>query len=493
METETASSIDDEAARIIAYARAHPIALLEAIEDERRRRITAHYGVRLNKYIRHIPDIPAQREFLKLDCMEALYGGAAGGGKSDALLMAALQYVDVPGYSAILFRKTYQDLSLSGGLIPRSHEWLSVTDAKWDNTTKTWHFPSGSTLSFGYMDSMHDHYRYQGSEYQFVGWDELTQFPEEKYRYMYSRCRSTVGIQAPLRVRCATNPGGIGHTWVKRRFIDAATKDPAAKFIPARVYDNPHIKIDEYVHSLSYLDPVTRARYLDGDWVIAEAGSMFRREWFGNPVECPPLHLLKVCAWDLAATEWEEGKDPDYTAGCVIGKDAEGIYYILRMYNVRRTPLEVEALIRQTAEITGSNCDYWMEQEPGSSGVNTIDRYKRIVLQGFYFQGEKTTGKKADRARPFSAAVNSKLVRLVQGDWINDFLDQAEAFPAGNHDDMIDAASLAFSKCSRLAWAVAPTEDRPAPSGFDAGINRQEIESPAQADPWDVVRVPPPW
>src|SRR5690349_23466030 len=104
------------------------------------------------------PHTPTERQklFLDLTCLEAFYGGAAGGGKSDALLMAALQYVDVPGYAAILFRRTYTDLALPGGLIDRAAEWLSPTDAHWSGTTATWTFPSGATLSFGYLKTEDD-------------------------------------------------------------------------------------------------------------------------------------------------------------------------------------------------------------------------------------------------------------------------------------------------------------------------------------------------
>ena len=365
--------------------------------------------------------------------------------------MAALQYVDVPGYAAIIFRRTFQDLSLSGCLIPRSHEWLSNTDAKWDGQTKTWHFPSGASLSFGYMDSAQDHYRYQGSEYQFIGWDELTQFADEKntYLYMYSRLRALKGNPVPPRVRAASNPGGLGHYWVKKRFIDLETRVPGAVYIPSKVYDNSHVKIGEYVDSLSFLDPVTRARYLDGDWAITEGGTMFKRQWF-KIVESVPQKLAMSCAWDLAATEPTEGKDPDYTAGVVMGRDEEGFYYILNVLRMRDVPSEVEKLVRQTAELYGSDaCDYWMEQEPGSSGVNTIDYYRRKVLAGFYFREEKTTGKKSDRARPFSSMAAAGNVRLLKARWNSDFLDELEIFPTdGAHDDQVDSASLAFSKCS---------------------------------------------
>ena len=140
-----------------------------------------------------------------------MYGGAAGGGKSSCLLMAALKYVHLPDYSAILFRRTYSDLSLPGALMDRANEWLRGTDAHWQDQKKTWTFPSGSTLTFGYLDNENAKYRYQGSNFDFVGWDELTQFTESQYRYLFSRLRRSAGSDIPLRMRSASNPGGFGH------------------------------------------------------------------------------------------------------------------------------------------------------------------------------------------------------------------------------------------------------------------------------------------
>ena len=129
---------------------------------------------KLTKYIPHTPT-PKQEAFLWLNCLDAFYGGAAGGGKSDALLMAALQYVDVPGYNALLIRNTYANLSKPDGLMDRAADWLTHTDAKWEGDDKRWRFPSGATLSFGYLDGPRDHFNYQGPAYQFVGIDEVVQ------------------------------------------------------------------------------------------------------------------------------------------------------------------------------------------------------------------------------------------------------------------------------------------------------------------------------
>ncbi|MGB9866728.1 MAG: phage terminase large subunit [Bacillota bacterium] len=378
--------------------------------------------------------------------LEALYGGAAGGGKSEALLMAALQYVDVPGYSAILFRRTYTDLSLPNALMDRAHQWLDGTDAKWNEREKTWHFPSGATLSFGYLETENDKYRYQSAEFQFIGFDELTQFTESQYRYLFSRLRRLKNSRVPLRIRAASNPGGIGHEWVKQRFIIEGERY-GRPFIPARLEDNPYLDAEEYEKSLANLDPVTREQLLNGDWSARQSGSMFRREWF-EIVDTAPAGIRRVRYWDLAATDAGPCKDPDWTAGALVG-EKDGIYYIIDIKRIRATPKGVEALVRQTAEMDGRDVPIYMEQEPGSSGVSIIDHYAREVLFGFVFRGNKTTGSKVSRAAPVSSAAEAGNVKLVRGSWISAFLDEVEMFPNGTHDDQVDAVSGAFECLAR--------------------------------------------
>lgn len=257
-------------------------------------------------YIPHDP-FPKQLAFLMLPHREALYGGAAGGGKSDALLMAALQYINVPKYSAIIFRRTFTDLKLPGALIDRAHDWLTNTDATWHTGDHRWTFPSGATLSFGYLDSELVKYRYQGAEFQFIGFDEATQFYQDDYLYLLSRlrrarckehkdnpdpecalCREYSCLNdVPLRLRAASNPGGIGHLWVKNRFdIGPDPNNPGryvgrkAKrpYVPAYVSDNEALDDEEYKASLTELDPVTREQLLKGNWGIVEDGR-FKKSW----------------------------------------------------------------------------------------------------------------------------------------------------------------------------------------------------------------------
>ena len=432
-------------------------------------------------YVQHVPT-PKQTAFLVVDELEVFYGGAAGGGKSDALLMSALEYVDVPGYAAILFRKTFADLELPGGLLERSKEWLGGTAARWNERLHAWSFPSGATVGFGYLATETDKYRYKSAEFQFIGFDELTQFSESQYRYLFSRLRRPSGLvddeplaKVPLRMRSASNPGDRGHAWVKARFlpmfIDQAGTVLSAKaargrddvrvvyprdedgrrriFIPARLDDNPHLDRETYRTNLRRLDPLESARLEAGDWDVTEGGKMFPRDRV-KILQSIPRGIRKWArAWDLAATDADDGDDPDWTAGVKLGRDPEsGLIVISDVVRGRWGAGAVERVIRTTAEADGrKETIQRMEQEPGSAGKTVIAHYRAKVLPGYDFKGVPSSGPKAVRAIPLSSQWEAGNVALVAGAWNAAYLDEMEAFPSsaeGVHDDQVDASSGAF-------------------------------------------------
>lgn len=399
--------------------------------------------LRLNKYIPHFPT-PKQAYALLLPHLEVFFGGSAGPGKSDWLLISALQYVDVAGYAAILFRRTFAELAKPDALMDRAHAWLRHTDARWDGQRHTYVFPSKAQLVFSHLENENSIYEHQSAAYTFVGFDEASSFTERMYRYLFSRLRRLEGFPVPLRMRAASNPGNIGHQWLRQRFM--VERDPSRAFVPARALDNPYLDVTAYEHSLNQLDPVTRARLRDGDWDVTEEGRLFQRHWFRLMSDFPRGgRCLRF--WDFAATEEKRGSrgelrnDPDWTVGTKM-TEVEGQYWVIDMRRERLSPKGVEDLVRQTADLDGRQVEVWIEQEPGSSGVKTIDDYQRRILKGFPVFGLRSTGSKEERARPVSSAAEAQNIFLVEGPWNGAFLDEVPLFGTpGVHDDIVDTLS----------------------------------------------------
>lgn len=433
---------------------------------------------KMTKYVPHVPT-PKQSAFLLLNNKEAFYGGAAGGGKSDALLMGGLQYVDVKGYAGIIFRKTYADLVKPGALIERAKEWLFPhIDVKWNDKDKRFEFlkaygphkETNSILQFGYLESANDRYNYQGGEYQFVGFDELTHIDLASYLYMFSRLRRLKNVQIPLRVRGASNPPDDDQgIWVKTRFIDEGPSKGRV-FIPAGLSDNPYLDVEEYEQSLDVLDPVTRARLKDGNWEIVRKGNMFKRDWI-EEVETAPVGRRKCRFWDMAASDEEKAKkknksnDPDFTAG-ILTSEYQGIYYIEDIVNIRLSSEKTQDLQKSTAISDGYGIMIREEQEPGSSGITLCDIKGRTIFKGYNYVAVKSSGDKATRANAASAACERGHVKILKSCRNKEiFYNQMESFPGGIHDDMVDAFAGGFT-------ALSGTKS----SGAPASVEKAEIE-----------------
>lgn len=422
-----------------------------------------------------------QTNFLQCPANECLYGGAAGGGKSDALLAEALRQVVNPEYRALLLRRTFPELEQAKGLIDRSKQLYPHLGATYSETRHRWIFPSGAMVDFGHMQRKDDRYKYQGSEYGFIGFDELTHFTEDQYLYLFSRCRAAEGSGLRCYMRAGTNPGGVGHEWVKKRWGAWLDKDhpnpadpgeirwyariddtdqevlrshPEAKsrtFIPAKVSDNPYLAGTDYATNLQMLPLVERLRLLAGDWdVMPAAGNVLRREWFGF-VDASPSWAKRARFWDWAATEKTTAKDdPDYTAWARMSY-LEGTWYIEHVARARSRWHGIKSLVVQVAESDGDKVAIGLEQEPGASGKILVAEVMRLpALMHYHVRGYPATRDKVARANPWASQAEVGNVKIVRGDWdIEGFLNECEGFPDWSHDDRVDAVSGAFAMFGR--------------------------------------------
>ena len=305
---------------------------------------------------------PRQSAFQKRPEYEALYGGAAGGGKSDAILTEALRQIHIPYYKAIIFRKTFPE---ARELISRSAELYPVASrgAKYNGSEHCWRFPSGAKIYFGSMQHAKDRYKYQGQAYDFIGFDELQHFTWDEYSYMFSRNRPT-GPGTRVYIRATANPGGIGHGWIKQRFIDVAPPEttvwdkmeirtPNGRiisqkrsriFIPAKVYDNPALLNNNpnYLASLAMMPEAERKALLDGDWDIF-SGQVFT-EWRNNPDHYDDHIWTHVINPFPIPKNWKiwRGFDYGYTRPFSVGwyaADTQGkIYRIRELYGCTGEP-----------------------------------------------------------------------------------------------------------------------------------------------------------
>lgn len=270
---------------------------------------------------------------------EGFYGGAAGGGKTDYLVIEAASQVEIPEYKGIIFRRTYPELDEVQDKCEQYYK-KRYPKAKYNGSTHCWRFPSGAKIYLGAMQYEKDRYKYQGKQFDFIGFDELTHFTMSQYEYMRSRNRGK-SKKTVKYMRSTGNPGGIGHGWVKQYFINAGPPGETINtnvkllkpdgtyyeqnitkiFIPSKVWDNEHVieNNPNYIAMLATLNEQDKKALLDGDWDIF-AGQVFT-EFRDNPDGYTTRRLTHVIPPFKIPTYWNiyRGFDWGYTKPFSVG------------------------------------------------------------------------------------------------------------------------------------------------------------------------------
>ena len=452
------------------------------------------------------PQEGPQTAFLASSASVTIYGGAAGGGKTYAELLAPLRYKDVKGFNYTIFRREYKQIFNAGALWDEAMEMYSgIRRAVPKYTTGQWLFrdKKGSVVSkitFAHIENDLAVHTYQGSQLCGIAFDELTHFTEKQFFYMLTRNRSTCGV--PPFVLATTNPDA--DSWVaefiswwidqetgyaipersgvirwmvriddKVRWGDSreelietyhlTTKEELAMiksvtFIASSIYDNKALlKSDpSYLGNLMMQPEVERERLLKGNWKIKAAAGLYFKRSQVTMVDEDPLMMREIVltcrAWDLAATEDDAAKDPDYTSGVLMGRFKSGEVIVLDVINQRVKAGEVEKLIYNTtvadAQKYGFAYRVRIPQDPGAAGKIVANSYVQ-KLSGYSVITERVTGGKVNRATPFAAQWQNGHVKVLKGEWNDMYFKQLESFPESKHDDMVDGSSDSFNELSK--------------------------------------------
>lgn len=428
-----------------------------------------------------------QEMFLKCSADIAFYGGAAGGGKSFALLVEPIRHMENKDFGAVIFRKNTTMIRNEGGLWDESMKLYTLLDGHPRNQFLDWVFETGMSVKFSHLQHERTVFDWQGAQIPFIGFDELTHFSRKQFFYMLSRNRSTSGVPGYVRATC--NPDA--DSWV-RTFIDwyidpitgyaipdrsgvvrwfvqlddvihwgntpeeLIKRFPAAQpksftFISAKLQDNRILmeKDPAYLANLMAQGKVDRARLLDGNWNIrATAGNIFNEEWFEIVDVVPGGWSSCVRFWDRAATvPTPENPDPDWTRGLKMYSYPNGTYVVADLKSCRENPGRVETLIKNTAKHDGSRVRVGAQQDPGSAGKGEIQNFVKF-LAGFQVETIVTTKDKLTRAKPVSAQAFHNNVKVLRAPWNAEFFKEIENFDGteqnNTHDDIVDTLSGAF-------------------------------------------------
>jgi len=435
------------------------------------------------------PQGPQAQAFLKSPADIVIFGGVAGCEKTYSILLDPLRHVHDPAFEAVIFRRTTTEILKSGALWDTSYELYRLCGAEPNRTRLEWRFPSGAKITFAHMEHEDDRFAWAGSQVAVIAFDQVETFTERQFWFMLSRNRSAAKVRPYMRATC--NPvtdndaiGGWLHRlirwwlddngqfadwdksgvirWFVRSEIDNSIEWGDSReeltdkhgedcqpmsftFIPGRLEENKAMldRDPGYRARLRNLLPIEQQKLLHGDWSAREAaGDFFQREWFEIVEANRPL-VQSIRYWDRAGTANNPGGS--WTAGCLMGKDDRGMFYIVDMSRFQATPADVQTKIKNVASQDGKDYRVGIEQDPGQAGLAEAQTYVR-EMAGFQVVLNVVREAKGVRAKPLATQVFAGNVKLVRGDWNEAFLREAEHFDGTPKcaSDQVDAASGAF-------------------------------------------------
>lgn len=454
------------------------------------------------------PQKGKQELFLRSPADICIYGGAAGGGKTYAILLECLRHIERKGFEAVIFRQSRPQILSAGGLYATSQEiypYLGATSVLTPDVQ--WRFQSGAKVTFAHMFYEKEKYNWMGSQIPLLMFDELTHFTESQFFYMFSRNRSTCGVKPYIRATC--NPDG--ESWVAKFiewWIDPETgyadesrcgklryfirqnnlihwadspaqlyeefglytpaeqqKVKSVSFISAKLTDNAALMEHDpgYIGALQAMSEFDQEQLLNGNWKIRRSAGHYFKRSRAQILDAVPTDVIKwVRAWDLAATAPGENDDSEgmpqamrrntrndesaYTAGVLLGKRRNGRTFVADVINVRENGADVRQLIKNTAASDNALYGNVTVRLPQDPGQAGKDQAQSFVrmLGGYTVTTSLESGDKVTRAEPFSSQWLAGNIDVRRAEWNDDYFRQLENFPIGKLKDMVDASANAY-------------------------------------------------
>lgn len=444
------------------------------------------------------PKSVKQEMFISSDADITIFGGAMGAGKTFLGIMKYLQYIHLPTFRGVITRRTTPQLTGVGGVLDTAMDLFRKVDPKvrYNSQTKQFKFSSGALIALQHFEYEKDKDNFQGLQANLILVDEAQQYTETQVTYLRGRNRNPKCPEVRPRMMLTCNPEkkSFLRKWidwwldsdgfprkdrdgVKRYYLPLGGKmywaDTAEEliaehsksypnpdeciptsvvFISANIYDNPPLMEaqPEYIGNLLAMGKIEQAKYLHGCWDAELEGSGYWKKEWCEIVPMPPLNVVKkVRAWDISGSLPSDlMPDPDWTVGTLMSKDKYGMYYVEDVVRFRARHGEVFQKMLETARSDGEDVMIVVPQDPGSAGKQYASVLVRDLAEhGFYSKSKHTSKSKVQRFAPFCASCESGSVKVVVGEWNDEFIQELEAFDGSRRvkDDIVDTCGDAHS------------------------------------------------